>query len=496
VKENRIVLNRRDALKVLGTGPAGILIAEGCSLRQKSEEKKHVDVVVVGAGFAGMIAARNLRRAGKTVVVLEARDRVGGRIKAGTIAGKSVDVGGMWVGPTQTRLLSLIKEYGLSTYPQFESGNSITELAGKQTQGKEEDAGLDPKTEKDLELLVQELDRLSSQVPLDSPWSAPHAAEFDSITVEEWIVAHTQNEAVRGFFRAVNRTYISADAKQISFLFFLFYIRSCDKFETMYGIKDAAQAFRISSGMHGLAASVAKELGDSIVLRAPVTAISQYASGASVLSDAGEWSCDFVVVAVPLPLSVRIAYNPPLPAHRDILAQRMPMGSIIKFWVAYERPFWREHSWNGLVFSDVPPSAGVYDGTLPEGGVGLLVGFIDADGALKLTGLPREERKKVVVGRLVDWLGAEAGHPIDYEDNDWPSEQYSRGCYEAWTFPGVLTTVGKSMREPIGRIHWAGTETSEKWMGYVDGAIRSGERAATEVLEADKESPHRVSVRR
>jgi len=489
------VLNRREALKVLGTSTAVMLAAEGRSLHQKGEKKQEADVVVVGAGFAGMIAARNLRRAGKTVVVLEARDRVGGRIKAGTIAGKTVDVGGMWVGPTQTRLLSLIKEYGLSIYPQFESGNSITELGGKRTEAREEDVGLDPQTERELELLVQELDRLSSELPLDSPWSLPRAAEFDSITVEEWIDAHTKNEAVRGFFRAVNRTYISADAKQMSFLFFLFYIRTCDKFETMYGIKDAAQAFRISSGMHGVAASVAKELGGSIVLKAPVKAISQDDSGASVFSDAGEWSCDFVVVAVPLPLSVRIAYDPPLPAHRDILAQRMPMGSIIKYWVAYERPFWRDHSWNGIVFSDVPPSAGVYDGTLPEGGAGLLVGFIDADGALKLTGLPQEERKKIIVSRLVDWLGAEAGHPIDYEDNDWPSEQYSRGCFEAWTFPGVLTTVGKSIREPVGRIHWAGTETSEKWMGYVDGAIRSGERAATEVLEAYKQNRRGVARR-
>jgi len=481
VKENRSVLNRREALKVLGTGTAGMLATEGCGLRQ---EKKRADVVVVGAGFAGMIAARNLKRAGKTVAVLEARDRVGGRVKAGTVAGKSVDVGGMWVGPTQTKLLGLIQEYGLSTYPQFEAGNSITELAGKRTQGKEEDSGLDPKTEADLERLTQELDQLSSELPLDSPWSAPRAAELDSITVEEWIVAHTTNEAVRGFFRAVTRTYISADAKQMSFLFFLFYIRSCDKFETMFGMKDAAQAFRISNGMHGVAASVAKELGDSIVLKAPVKSISQDETGVRVLSDAGVWSCDFVIVAVPLPLSVRIAYDPPLPAHRDILAQRMPMGSIIKFWVAYERPFWRNYTWNGLVFSDVPPSAGVYDGTLPEGGAGLLVGFIDADGALRLTGLPREDRKKIVVSRLVDWLGAEAANPIDYEDNDWPSEPYSRGCYEAWTFPGVLTTVGKSIREPVGRIHWAGTETSEKWMGYVDGAIRSGERAAAEVIEA------------
>lgn len=490
MKETQSVLSRREALKVIGTGTAAMLSAESCSGQPRRTEPKQIDVAVIGAGFAGMIAARNLRRAGKNVVVLEARDRVGGRVKAGTIAGKAVDVGGMWVGPTQTKLLALVKEYGTSVYPQYESGNSITELAGKRTHGKEEDAGLDRKTEHDLDSLIQELDRLSAEISLGSPWSARRAAEFDSITVDEWITARTANEALRGFFRAVTRTYLSADAKQMSFLFFLFYLRSCDKFETLYGIKNAAQAFRISGGMHGVARSLANELGDSIVLNAPVRSISQNSGGVTVIADAGEWSCAFVVVAVPLPLSVRIAYDPPLPSHRDILAQRMPMGSIIKFWVAYERPFWRDHAWNGLVFSDVPPSAGVYDGTPPEGGTGFLVGFIDADGALRLTGLPKEERKKIIVNRLIDWFGAEASKPLDYEDNDWPSEQYSRGCYEAWTFPGVLTTVGSSIREPVGRIHWAGTETSEKWMGYVDGAIRSGERACEEVLEAYKGNSH------
>jgi monoamine oxidase len=188
-------------------------------------------------------------------------------------------------------------------------------------------------------------------------------------------------------------------------------------------------------------------------------------------------------VAVPPPLSVRISYSPPLPPQRDALAQHMPMGSVIKYWVAYESPFWRERGLNGLLGSDMPPSNIIACDTSPaDGRPGFLTGLIDAHSALEWSGRPMEERKKMVVERLVSFLGPEAAHPIDYEDQDWPSDPWSRGCFGAGMGPGVMTTLGKLIRERFGRIHWAGTETSTRWMGYIEGAIRSGERAAEEVL--------------
>jgi len=234
-------------------------------------------------------------------------------------------------------------------------------------------------------------------------------------------------------------------------------------------------------------ARVAEGLGEAIVIQAPVTAIAQDASGVMVSSEKGEWRGDYAIVAVPLPLSARIAYQPVLPAERDLLAQHMPMGSVIKYWVAYEKPFWCAHGLNGLTWSDAPPTAGFCDASPPEGGPGFLVGFIEAHNALKWTGRPMEERKKVIVERVVSLLGSEGANPIDYEDQDWPSERWSRGCYGASMGPGVMTTVGKVIRQPHRRIHWAGTETSTKWMGYIEGAIRSGERAADEVLARHKQ---------
>ena len=477
-------VTRRDALKLLGTGAAATVSA---GQLHADDNPRHsvpaqTDVVIVGAGFAGMIAARNLLRAGKKVIVLEARDRVGGRVKAGTIAGQTVDVGGMWVGPTQTRLLDLVKEYGLHTTPQYISGKNVEQLADRHWLAEGEATGMALPEQKEYDGVLAELDRLSTEIPLDAPWTAPHANEFDRMTAEDWLVANTKFESVRGFLRAGIRDTCQAETYQMSFLYLLFYIHSGDTIESLYGVKDAAQAFRVVEGLHGVAGKLASELGAAIVFNTPVRAISQASARVTVHSDKQQWLADDCVVAVPLPLSVRIAYDPPLSPERDALAQHMPMGSVIKWYVAYEKPFWRERGWNGFTNSAVQPIDVSFDVTPAEGKPGLLAGFIDSPWSLFWTSRPVSDRKKLVVDHLVDLFGPDAAHPLDYEDQNWPAEVWSRGCYGAWMGPGVMTSVGKSIREPHGRIHWAGTETSAKWMGYVEGAIRSGERVAAEVL--------------
>lgn len=484
-----LTLTRRQALKVLGVGTGVALTPRIVASRlATSEEDKRADVIVVGAGFAGLTAARNLMREGRRVVVLEARDRVGGRVKAGKLAGHSVDVGGMWVGPTQTRLLEMIKEYGLHTTPQFEAGKAISEINGKRASADGEGTGMNPEDERAYNRIVKELDHLSGLLPLDAPWNMVDAEALDDITVQDWLSSATTNKAVRSFLEASIRLNFAADPFQMSFLYFLFYLRSGDNFDTLNGYKNAAQAFLVKETVHEVAARIAIELKHTIILESPVRTISQNASGVTVNSDKGNWRADYAIVAVPLPLSVRIAYDPPLSPERDILAQHMPMGSVIKYWVAYEKPFWREHGLNGMLWSDLPPSSAICDASPSGGGPGFLVGFFEAHNALQWTGRPMEERKKVVIERIVEFLGPEGAHPIDYEDQDWPAEVWSRGCYGASMGPGIMTTVGKVIRQPHGRIHWAGTETATRWMGYIDGAIRSGDRAAAEVQSRAKES--------
>lgn len=390
----------------------------------------------------------------------------------------------------------MIKEYGLHTRPQFEQGKDISELNGERTTAEGEGTGLNAEAQADYDRVVKELDRLCATVPLEEPWNAPDAEFLDKMTVQSWLDSTTHNKTVRAFLEASIRVNFVADPYQISLLYCLFYLRSGDNFEMLNSYKDGAQAFLVNESMHEIAVRMASELKSNIVLESPVRAISQDADGVTVNGDKGTWRADYAIVAVPLPLSVRIAYDPPLSPERDLLAQNMPMGSVIKYLVAYENPFWRARGLNGMAWSDLPPSGAISDVSPLEGNPRILAGFFEAHNALQWTGRTREERKRVVIDRMIQLFGADAAHPIDYEDQDWPAEVWSRGCFGAFMAPGIMTTLGRVIRQPHGRIHWAGTETAAKWMGYVDGAIRSGDRAAGEVMEAYQRSKATVSLNR
>ena len=439
-------------------------------------------MIVVGAGMSGLAAARTLRRQGKNVVVLEARDRVGGRVKAGKLAGHSIDLGGMWVGPTQIRLLDLLREYHIATMPQYLKGKGIVEIAGKRSTPEGEGFGFDSKAQAEFDRVLALLDKLTATIPPDAPWTAPHAVEWDDITLEEWHRENVHNDDVLRFLTSEARVNFTADPWQLSFLYFLFYLRSGDGFTMLASYDNGAQMYIVPESMHQVTAAIGKELEGSLVFAAPVSAISQDAGGVTVTSDKGTWQAEQAIVAVPLPLSSRIRYQPALPADRDALSQQMPMGSIIKLWIAYEKPFWRDHGMNGLLFTDTPPCSSISDASPASGSPGFLVGFMDGRRALKWSGRPMEERKKLFTDMIVNYFGPEGAKPIDYIDQDWPADPWSRGCYGPSMGPGVLTTLGPALRTSFGRVHWAGTETSPIWTGYIEGAIRSGERAASDVL--------------
>jgi monoamine oxidase len=479
-----VTLSRRDALKILGAGAAATLLPAPLSARRRpgpDRGTRAVDVAIVGAGFAGMCAARALRARGRSVVVLDARDRIGGRVKAGRIAGQTVDLGAQWVGARHERLKALLEEYRIEKADQYLEGKSLVELNGRRYWGPGDDVSLGKATDAAVSRAYERIDALARRVPLDDPWNAPNAAEWDRITMEEWIRSRTRDPGARAMLRLIVEGLYTAEPDQVSLLFFLAYVRSGETLEALWNTKDAAQAHVVPGSLHQLAGRMGAELHDVLVLDAPVTAIAQDRAGVTVTSVGGAWRAGRAVVTVPLPLTTRIAYDPPLPPARDALAQRSPMGSVIKYFVAYRAPFWRRRHWTGEVTSDRPPTSGFYDASPPDESVGLLVGFIEADAALALSGRPVEERRRLVVKRIAELYGPEGADAVDYVDADWPAETWSRGCYGAFMGPGTLTTLGPSLRAPFERVHWAGTETSSLWSGYVEGAIRSGERAAAEV---------------
>jgi monoamine oxidase len=478
---DKAAASRRALLKgaVLAAGvaaaPGGVAVAQA---------NPEVDVIVVGAGMSGLAAARALRAKGLSVLVLEARERVGGRTKPGTIAGVKIDLGGMWVGPTQTRALALGEAFGLERYQSYIEGQNVTEIGGVVRNGARDTPTADDAAMADFVGVATKIDAMSKQVPLDAPWSAAEAATWDATTLASWIEANSSTPAARTILDSIISAVMSADASQTSLLYFLFYVHAGDDLTTLAGMGEGAQKWLYRGGLNQIAFRMAAELGGAVRLNAPVRRIAQTAGGVEVTSDAGVFRAKRVIVAVPPALAGRIDYAPALPAMRDALSQRLPMGSVIKFWVAFDRPFWRAKGLNGMVITDRSP-VGLYVDVSPDAaGPGLIAGFFEGSHAVAWGQKTAAERKAVVVGDLTRLLGPEAAHPIDYVDNDWPSEEWSRGCYVGVAPPGVISVFGEALRRPVGRIHWAGTETSSEWCGYVEGAIRAGERAAAEVAAA------------
>jgi monoamine oxidase len=188
------------------------------------------------------------------------------------------------------------------------------------------------------------------------------------------------------------------------------------------------------------------------------------------------------IVTGPPAITGLIRYEPDLPPLRAQLLQRLPQGSAIKCEAVYPTPFWRDHGLAGQVTSDTGPIKITFDNTPPDGSPGVLLGFVEGHNARVFTTLGDAERQAQAIACFVRYFGQQAANPIGYIEMNWAAEPWTRGCYGGFTPPGVLTDYGTAIKAPVGRIHWAGAETSEYWNGYMDGAVRSGERAAVEVL--------------
>lgn len=437
------------------------------------------DVIVVGAGFSGLKAAQELVKSGHSVIVLEGKDRVGGRVKYAELAGRAVDIGGQWIGAGHDVLRAEAERLGISTYAQYESGRTVMQMFGKLVQFTGAVPRMNAPALIELFLLERRWTREMKAVPAGAPWTAPRAREWDEQTLESWIVRNLRTRAAREFARLVPRGAWAAEASQISYLWFLDALRSGTGLNYLMGVKGGALDGKFKGGMHQIARRLAEELGERVVLDAPVLKIAQDADGVRVTTGARDYTARFAIVAAPPGPVTRIQFEPHLPAARDGLHQRMPMGAIIKVIVAYKEAFWRAKGFSGQVATDDDVVGLVLedwqDGTTP-----MLLCFIEGRHALEMSAAGREARKAKVIASLVRFFGPEAADAIGYEDNDWLLEPYTHG-YVGSMPPGTMTRFGHALRAPCGRVHWAGSETAEEWAGYIEGAMRSGIRAAQEV---------------
>jgi monoamine oxidase len=280
-----------------------------------------------------------------------------------------------------------------------------------------------------------------------------------------------------------------AEADEMSMLSLLQYLGSARGLAHMTSIENGSQQDQFVDGSQQLALRIAEELGERVALRAPVRRIVQGAAGVTVCTDLGDWRARSVVVAIPPMLAGRIEYEPRVPPARAALTQRFPMGAAIKCIALYERRFWRERGFSGEAISDSGGIGFTLDGTKKDGGQPALVGFIEGAPARIWSGRPAEERRGAVLRDLARFFGPEAERPTAYLEQDWVAEPWTGGCSAGFATPGTLSRFGPALREPVGRIHWAGSETATEWFGYMEGAIESGERAAREVLALQARRP-------
>jgi monoamine oxidase len=443
-----------------------------------------LDAVIVGGGYAGLAAARKLIDDGRSTVVLEARDRVGGRTHTVEEAGATVDLGGQWIGPTQDHIYELAAEMGVATFPQWTRGEDVVLEEGEPRRVRGED-DYDADDLAEYATAVAAMEEAAAGIPLDRLWDAAQARSLDAMTFQTWMDERLERSGARTMLATLVAAVFATEPANMSLLHVLFYIRSGGGWESLVNTEGGAQQDRLVGGLQEPATRLGARLGEAIRVGWPVRAISQGEGEVAVAGEAGEVRARRVIVAIPPALAGRLFYDPPLPARRDQLSQRLPGGSVVKFNLVYRTPWWRELGLRGFVYAPDELVTMMFDATAAEGEPGVIVGFMEGANGIEAGRLPRGERRARVVEQAERALGGREEQSIGYVDCDWSAEEWTRGCYGAHFPPGVWTQFGPALREPVGRIHWAGTETAERWMGYVDGAIESGIRAAVEVLEAN-----------
>jgi monoamine oxidase len=519
-------VSRRDLLAGSALGAAATLLpwsTDDAVAAAPARGRSKAEVVIVGAGFAGISAARHLHSHGVDVVVLEARARVGGRTLNHPIDSHHiVEVGGQWLGPDkslpnrglsdpanyptddavtgQSHIWELSKKVGVARYPTYNAGKYIDYRNGSVATYSGRIPLDTPTGAVEAAEAILAIDKRCLTVPLDAPWRAPNAAEWDAMTVQSWM-DHGDSFTGQPFAGLVTKdgrqlvelaieAVFSAEPRDVSMLHALFYTHSAGSFGSLVNTNDGAQMYRLHGGSQLIAIRAAKALGDRVRLSSPVRRIEQSAQGVTVSGDGFEVKARRVIVAIPPTLAGRLDYRPAMPALRDQLTQRMPMGTVIKVQCVYDEPFWRADGLAGQVTSDTGPVRVTFDNSPPDAtvhrGPGVLMGFIEGAEGRRGLSATHQERRRGVIDSLVRYYGPKAREVVKYVEKSWADEQWTRGCYAGYFGPGGWSDFGRALREPVGRIHWAGTETATVWAGYMDGAVRSGERAANEVRAALK----------
>ncbi len=446
------------------------------------------DVVVVGAGPSGLTAARELKKAGLSVAVLEARDRVGGRTWTDTIDGAMLEIGGQWVSPDQTALLGLLDELGLQTYSRYRDGESVYIGAdGKRTLYSGDTFPVGETTAAEMDKLTALLDSLAAEIGPEEPWAHPKARELDTISFHHWLRQNsTDEEACNNIGLFIAGGMLTKPAHAFSALQAVLMAASAGSFSNLTD-EDFILDKRVVGGMQQVSLLQAAELGGDVVLDSPVRTINwaEDPSGGyrvTAVSERATVNARFVIMAVPPNLYSRVSFNPPLPRRQHQMHQHQSLGLVIKVHAVYSSPFWREEGLSGTAFGAGAIVQEVYDNTNHEDPRGTLVGFVSDEKADAMFELSEEERRATILGSLARYLGPKAAEPVVYYESDWGSEEWTRGAYASSYDLGGLHRYGKDQHAPVGPIYWSSSDLAAEGYQHVDGAVRMGQRTAADIV--------------
>ena len=444
-----------------------------------------VDAVVVGAGLSGLVAARELEAAGASVAVLEARDRVGGRVFGQPLAdGTVVDLGGEYFGELTYKIKHLAAAVGVAERMVYDSGDKLIECSGSVRRYKGYLPRVGARTLLDMGQATKRLERLVRTIPPEAPWCAPGARELDSQTLATWADGVFQTRSAREIFEMATEAIWCGSTADMSLLHALFYARSYGSFEYLSTVRGGSQERRFAGSAQAIAQRIADSLDGRVFCSRPVRSLLDGTERIAVRGEGFEISARAAIVALPPVLAGRLIYEPSLPAARDQLTQRLPPGTAIKYVAVYEHPFWRDNGLSGQATSTRGPLRAVFDCSPEDGQIGVVGGFTGGRMARELAALPQRSRHELVIEALTRFFGHRVRNPIEFYEKNWAEDPWTRGCYNGLAQTGALTSFGEALRKPVGRIHWAGAETGVHANGSMGGAVDAGERSAREVLEA------------
>lgn len=448
-------------------------------------DKHQTDVVVVGAGLAGLSAAIRLREAGIEVKVIEACNRVGGRTLNEPIGnGKIVEIGGEFAALSNLRLIALAEELGVNIFRTHSDGAGVFVADKERKRFEGDEPPLGDAADAEVKEVWHKLDELARQIDVEAPWAAPLAELWDRTTMSQWLDATVSDARARRYVDMVLESFWAVPCYQLSLLHVLFVIAAAGGLASLTGTAGGAHEMRFEGGSQAVSLRAAERLGDEVVLSQPVQRIVWKTDHVVVESAAVSITARRAIVACAPPLAGRLNYDPPLPHARDQLTQRAHMGTEFKCQVVYDRPFWREAGLSGFGVSLDRPVVYSYDNSPPDGTPGVLLTFIGGDDAAAFGKLSAPERRRTVIAGFVSLFGEQAAEPVRYIETSWLDEPFARGCFFANFPPGTWTSFGAALRKPVGPLHWASSENATRWFGHMEGAVRSGETAAREVLDA------------